>query len=343
MLKLLWRLLIIGFVCVQLEIGSIYALQVCEVISGDNIEALKPLNELQFPKTDQYGSPVTDIEWMPNSEQFAVATGSDGLSLYDLSNINNPQILDQEPVYRVAFDPTGQGYATISDNNIQIHSQDVPILIETELDQLILTVIFSLDGTKLYGLSPDTIFVWDVTTGAEIQRYEVESEFVTGPGVSAVFSPDGTKLITFKHDKLIVRDPTSLTVISSRTMDDFILDLVPNPNSDFLAASMLASTLIQPVVLLDADTLETLKTLPTSVNLLEVAFSPDGSLLVASINQGFLVWDAVDKNILSDRAAPIRAFSNHVARHISVEFSSNGKYLMSAGLDEGKVIVWGIC
>ena len=126
------------------------ALQECAVIDTDNIQLIEPLRVLHFPKTDKYHDPLTDFSWMPDSGGFAVAAGDSGLWSYLLNDMKNPQVSNQEPIFRVRFDPTGRLRATIGEGNIKILNQETSASLEAEPSQGTLSFLFSPDGSRLY-------------------------------------------------------------------------------------------------------------------------------------------------------------------------------------------------
>lgn len=145
---------------------------------------------------------------------------------------------------------------------------------------------FSIDGTRLAGLTNEQLVVWDVVTGETVFA-------ATRQGVIDVFfSPDKVELYTIVPDGTV----NVVEADSGFTRDTFLAhpDFVNNQFAYHADSGTLAVTSIQGDVrvwnTLERQAVANLETLNLDLNTL--AFSADGALLAVGDTQGdALVWD----------------------------------------------------
>lgn len=240
------------------------------------------------------------------------------------------------------FSPDGELFVTASDRDsaAQIWSVDPfepTVDLRGHTDRLI-DAVFDPSGEVVATTSEDgTVRIWDVATGERRALLNVLGP-ATSPPVIPVFSNDGTRLaVTTFEDTVVMWDldadgePTVLPV--PRGNDTLNLEF--SPDDSLLAVSRFTGEDDVGPLLFEVATGELVASWAGhDVGVSDVGFTPDGSLLVTSGEDGLVkVWDA-------DSAELLGTFNEHQGPVADLQISSDGTLVASSG--EVDVFVWSL-
>jgi WD40 repeat protein/serine/threonine protein kinase len=257
------------------------------------------------------GAPVDAIAFAPDGKRF-VTGGWNGTAR--VWNVADGSYIDlpHEGLYvqSVAFSPIANQVATgCDDKSAYLRIWDLetkqPLHTLKGHDDAVTSISYSRDGKRLLTTSFDnTARIWNVDTGAQLQILEGHSWWVW----DAAFSPDESKVVTVSQDGTAI-----------------VWTLADGTKSPAFAGHQ------GPVY--------------------SVAFSPDGKHIVSGgYDKRVLLWKAEDlvpfdfNSLLSDQVVPLPNFyplDGHTAPVRSVQFSADGKLVLSAGHDN-TVKVWSV-
>ncbi|RYP20635.1 hypothetical protein DL765_002706 [Monosporascus sp. GIB2] len=190
-------------------------------------------------------------------------------------------------------------------------------------NDMVSTVVFSPDGSRLASASDEGVKLWDVVTGNCITTFEGSR--------SVAFSPDGNWLASAPDCTIKLWDVVTSRVIA--TFDDHHRDAVWciafSPDGSQLASASCDET----IRLWDVAIGSAITTLDHYGNDSTVAFSPDCRRLASSSENIIKIWDLT---VSTHIAAPD---SNNHNRVREVVFSPGRNWLASAS-DNGTVKLW---
>ena len=190
------------------------------------------------------------------------------------------------------------------------------------------TAKFSPDGSRLVTASDDgTARLWAVATGAEIEVLSGHTSWLT----DAVFSPDGTRLLTTSADNTArLWDATTgrpISVLAGHA--DIVRSAAYSPDGRFVATG----SQDHAAIIWDPDTGAEIRRMSATWPLISVAFSDDGTKLLANdISGNFFEWSV-------DNGRLIHAFDgqlNDVGQGI---FRSDGTVFVGTS-ERSSSIVW---
>ncbi len=257
------------------------------------------------------GAPVDAIAFAPDGKRF-VTGGWNGTarvwSVEDGSYVELPH--EGLYVQSVAFSPNANQVATgCDDKSAYLRIWDLetrqPLHTLRGHEDAVTSISYSRDGKRLLTTSFDnTARIWNVETGEQLQILEGHSWWVW----DAAFSPDESQVVTVSQDGTAI-----------------VWTLADGAKSPAFAGHQ------GPVY--------------------SVAFSPDGEHIVSGgYDKRVLLWTAEDlqpfdfNGLLSDQVVPPPKFyplDGHTAPVRSVQFSADGKLVLSAGHDN-TVKVWSV-
>ncbi|MCB9874659.1 MAG: protein kinase [Planctomycetaceae bacterium] len=257
------------------------------------------------------GAPVDAVAFAPDGKRFITGGWNGSARVWnsdDGSSIDLP--LEGLYVQSVAFSPIANQVATGCDDKsafLRIWDLETqrPVRTLQGHEDAVTSISYSRDGKRLLTTSFDnTARIWDVETGKQLQVLAGHSWWVW----DAAFSADESKVVTASQDGTAI-----------------VWTLADGTKSPAFAGHQ------GPVY--------------------SVAFSPDGEHIVSGgYDKRVLLWKAADlvpfdfSGLLSDQEVPppkFLALDDHTAAVRSVQFSSDGKLVLSAGHDN-TVKVWSV-
>ncbi|OQE26467.1 hypothetical protein PENSTE_c005G00738 [Penicillium steckii] len=255
------------------------------------------------------------------------------------------QILEghKDKVNSVVFSPNGVLLAFGShDGTIRMWDTTTGVLqqtIEAHFD-LVYSVAFSPDGTLLASSSNETVRLWEIVTGAQIQIFEKCSH-------TLAFSPDGVQLACGSSYggvelwDLGKREAEHILQGHAHGLGEYDLTEVNSvafsPDGRLLACGSADGTI--HFYNIRTDTLQQVHNSQESPTT-SVAFSPDGKLLVSG-GKTIRLWDtatgALMQKIQRDSLSQMPV--NQFGSFYSVAFSANSA-LLASGSQKGDVQIW---
>ncbi len=228
----------------------------------------------------------------------------------------------------IAYSPDGTQLAVATTVGIWIYdaeTYEARSLIATHANN----IAYSPDGSTLAGASGADLILWDAVTNTRIKTLSHDRDGYTLNIRSIAYSPDGTKIAVGDWDDGLLWNVETDTLIA--TLDH-------NGAPDSIAFSPDGSTIATGV----SDRLSLWSGItgtfqkavkPTDSRILDVAFSPDGTIIAcAAFNQSVVLWD-VAANL------PIDTLTHFNGGYSIVAYSPDGKTITVGG-NFGVVSIW---
>jgi WD40 repeat protein len=292
----------------------------------------------------EYGG-IMSITYSPDGSILALGTTEDTILLWDPNTqeqITEPLTGHTDVVSSVAFSSDGKILASGSwDKAVILWNMDTYKRIGSPLlghSGEVYQVAFSPDGSYLLSGGNDSYTIlWDLRNSYSLGTVLGENSSIN----SVVFSPDGKTVISGGADNWLylwnaetgepAADPMNIAENTAANIE--VKKIAYAPDGNFLAVAIISD----PVVKLWDLTATPPKAYPltgvsntASVN--DLAFSPDGTTLVAGDNEGRLTfWNVADQRQIDSSIQP-----EGQGQIQSIAFSPDGKVMAYSG-DFGKV------
>src|SRR5260221_7492705 len=269
-----------------------------------------------------------DIAWgddgvfSPNGNSVAQA-GASGVQLWDVATGSRLHHFDHTaPVNHVAYSPDGKLLLTSTVNDNLVHLWDIQSSSELRTlaghTSVVNSIAFSPDGTSvLTGSADNTVRLWGTTTGQELRRLQTNQVVH-----SAAFSPDGQFIVAGLRNGLL-----RLWKIQSgwrqASYSNALSSLAVSPNGKYIATGS-ADGNVEIWLAATGELQRIFQRRNTAVR--QVAFSPDGQLLVDAQNIAAVLWGVGQGDL-------VQVYSNNDQAN-SVTFSPGGKYFVTSSADK---------
>lgn len=284
-----------------------------------------------------YGAPMSSVDWSSDGSLVAAGSEDGAVWLWNLATGQEQRLQGgSSPVQSIAW-AADSGELRVGDASM-VHVWDVTSgEILRRLDQTG-SMAWSPDGSQFVARDVnDTMRVWELATGTELQVLDGHTDFVW----QAAWSPDGTRLATGSSDNTVriweVVSGEAVAVLEDQVayLDDpeggDVLSVAWSPDGSRLVSGTRDGT----VRVWDVGTQEIVLILKSRTPVQSLAWSHHGSLLALGGYDGFVqLWDIA-------RGTELGRLTGHTDAVLSVAWSPDGSRLASGGGD-GTVRVWGI-
>jgi len=297
------------------------------------------------PSGVYYGhkSPVIAVAVSPDSRYLAT-NSADVTYIWDLESDEPIATLQDALAYDATFDPTGERLAIVggdgTDGTVRVYDAESGDLLATltRRDDRISRLAYSPDGQLIViGDDSGTVTALDSATGEERWAFAAHE----GAIVDIEFAPDGSFVASASMDGSARWFDPSTGDRLGRWEGEERAQVAIRPDSGLIAISAHSGvvTLVDPVT-----GSERFRFAAHQNNIYELAFSPDGTMLVtAAFNNGGLadvtnfdgglrLWDA-------GTGVRLAELVYHDSQVEDVTFSDDGRWLVSGGAD-GDIALW---
>ena len=275
---------------------------------------------------------VWSVAFSPDGTQVAL-TGDGLVDVWDVASRRPVRTLRGHSgyVYGVAFSSDGQYIASCGlDRSIRLWERSTgrELRVLRGHQGFVRGVAFSPDSRRLVSVAEDdTVRLWQVSSDADPVTLHGHQHFTT----CVAFSPDGFLIASGSMDstaKIWLAGCTGQTSFHGKS---WVQNLAFSPNGQRLAASFRDYPKNPGMVLVDPDSKEVLWYLANE-GAKDIAFSPDGHLLVAAERHAVTIRDAQTGRVRSTLGGPPATVGG-------LAFLSGGRELLTA-CEDGIGRVW---
>ncbi|MBK9125474.1 MAG: protein kinase [Chloroflexi bacterium] len=280
---------------------------------------------------------VYSAKFSPDGTRIVYGTSSNEVVVYSFGARRNIRSLSghDTTVVSTVWSPDGTRVAS-GDGNGKVYVWDVEngerVLELVGHTSTVFGLAYSGGGAYIAsGSNDDSVRVWDAYTG----RLEMHLGGSGGTIYKTMFSNDGSRVVAVSSDRRVrVWDWRNNRLISETELRGFVGALAFNPDGDTYATGA-DGPQSGEVHLWSLSTYAPFRVLQVPEYVLDVAFSPDGSLL-ASVG-----WDDTLHVFDWRSGAELAALSGHTADVQAVDFSPNGTLIVTSA-EDGTIRLWGI-
>jgi WD40 repeat protein len=279
-----------------------------------------------------HSSRVLDVAFSAQGEWLASSGQDKKIQVWDVRKRQKAHTLQMQRVDRADIDiSTARNILASGEGIWDLESMQelYPLELGTQTPAF---VAFTPDGSHLaLGRLGQDLTLWDVTSGQPVLTFAEQEEKRTK---RIEFSPDGALLAAGVIDGTVrLYDTESGDVVNTLPYggETDIHDVAFSPDGAYLASAGRVSA----VILWDVASGQVVRTFSVRDTVLNVDFSPDGTLLAASAGaeKAILLWEVESGNLV--RSLP------HEDQSMSIAFSPDGSLLAAACFDS-QVYLWGI-
>jgi WD40 repeat protein len=272
---------------------------------AENAASLNPANFV-LTKTLEEQSEFTDqVTFSPNGKWLASCSGEGKVRIWDASEFNLKLTLDLGKLesQAICFSPDSQQLACGGSSVTLWNPKTGTLLrrfkrlpIENDQQNYINAIQFSPDGKTIATGVYNTIYLWDVATGHQLNKWKAHLSHID----ALDYSPDGTILASAGSDYHEIDDRGS---IYSGDSTSFIYFWNPENGKKLN------------------------KLVGHKEEILSLSFSPNGKMLAsASWDESVKIWNTKSGKVLRNIKKP-RGYES------VVEFAPNGSYIVAGGMD----------
>lgn len=271
---------------------------------------------------------VNAVAFNPKGNLLASASEDKTIRIWDVTKAQTLRTLSHQAtaVTDIAISSDDQTLAfSTEDGTIQLWTLSGKLLHTLKTENVVVTsVAFSPDGSTLVSTHDDhSLRLWQVATGKPLSVLKGHG----APTLDAIFHPNGKTLVSASVDKQIRVWATPPTAEDTSP----ILAMAVSPDQQILATASLDG-MIQ-LWRSDPQVGKVLfKTLKGETPIYALRFSADSQQLISGHDSTIQVWDINEGTVQ-------RTLSGHTGKINSLDFSPNGKTLVS-GSDDQTIRLW---
>ena len=232
---------------------------------------------------------IRGIDFSPNGKHIATASFDGAVRIWDVAQRLQVGELEELPrgFQDVCFSPDGKLIVTAGRSGVvglwDAETFELKHALASH-EHAVHAVAFSPDGKRVASGGIDQrVLVWDTQSGELVYELTGHEGWVW----KLAFSPDGARLFSASQDRSLIEwDMAAGSMVRRHDFGKSIQAMAISPRGDAIAVGLASGE----IHLLDAVSLATLRTIPAhTADVLDLAFTPDGTRLVSSSHDRAIV------------------------------------------------------